>query len=95
MKRSTILLVAFGTLMLTASFDASACAVCFGRTDSRLAEGMNMGILALLAVIGSVLAGVVSFFVYVAKRSAANAAEDAFNEEGISDFSEDSPTDKD
>ena len=56
---------------------------------------MNMGILALLAVIGSVLAGIVSFFVYVAKRSAACAAEDAFNDEGSVDFTEDSPTDKD
>ena len=95
MKRSSLMLVVAGAVLVAGTFDSSACATCFGRTDSRLAEGMNMGILALLAVIGSVLAGVVSFFVYVAKRSAACAAEDAFNEEGPLDFTEDSPTDKD
>ncbi len=95
MKRSTLFFIAGAILLLAGTVDSSACAVCFGRTDSRLAEGMNMGILALLAVIGSVLAGVVSFFVYVAKRSAAHAAEDAFNDEGSVDFTEDSPTDKD
>jgi hypothetical protein len=95
MKRSSILLLSVGAFLLAASLDASACAVCFGKTDSRLAQGMNMGILVLLAVIGSVLAGVVSFFVYVAKRSAAHAAEDAFSDETPVDFSEDSPTDKD
>ena len=95
MKRATLLVLAVGILLLSATVDLSACAVCFGRTDSRLAEGMNMGILALLAVIGSVLAGVVSFFVYVAKRSAAHEAEDAFNDEGPLDFNEDSPTEKD
>jgi hypothetical protein len=35
-----------------------------------MAKGMNMGILSLLAVIGVVLGGVVSFFVYLGKRSA-------------------------
>lgn len=95
MKRSSLMLVVAGAVLVAGTFDSSACAICFGRTDSRLAEGMNMGILALLAVIGSVLAGIVSFFVYVAKRSAACAAEDAFNDEGPLDFTEDSPTDKD
>lgn len=95
MKRSSLMLVVAGAVLVAGTFDSSACATCFGRTDSRLAEGMNMGILALLAVIGSVLAGIVSFFVYVAKRSAACAAEDAFNDEGPLDFTEDSPTDKD
>ncbi len=95
MKRSSLMLVVAAAVLVAGTFDSSACATCFGRTDSRLAEGMNMGILALLAVIGSVLAGIVSFFVYVAKRSAACAAEDAFNDEGPLDFTEDSPTDKD
>ena len=95
MKRPTLVILAAVAFLVLGTIDSSACATCFGRTDSRLAEGMNMGILALLAVIGSVLAGIVSFFVYVAKRSAACAAEDAFNDEGPLDFTEDSPTDKD
>ena len=95
MKRPTLVILAAIAFLAVGTIDSTACATCFGRTDSRLAEGMNMGILALLAVIGSVLAGIVSFFVYVAKRSAACAAEDAFNDEGPLDFTEDSPTDKD
>jgi maltodextrin utilization protein YvdJ len=35
-----------------------------------MAKGMNLGILSLLAVIGVVLGGVASFFVYLGKRSA-------------------------
>lgn len=47
-----------------------ACAVCFGQTDSKLAVGMNMGIIVLLCVIGLVLAVFASFFVFLARRSA-------------------------
>jgi hypothetical protein len=48
-----------------------ACATCFGRSDSPLAEGMNMGILVLLGVILSVLAVFAAFFIFLARRSAA------------------------
>jgi hypothetical protein len=47
-----------------------ACAACFGKSDSNMAKGMNMGIFALLLVITSVLAGVASFFVYLGRREA-------------------------
>jgi len=46
----------------------SACATCFGASDSAMAQGMNMGILALLAVIGGVLGGVAAFFGFLALR---------------------------
>lgn len=46
-----------------------ACAACFGKSDSKLAEGMNWGIMALLVVVGFVLAGISAFFVYIAKRA--------------------------
>lgn len=49
---------------------ALACAACFGRSDSKMAEGMNMGIFSLLFVISTVLVGVAAFFVYLARRSA-------------------------
>ncbi len=53
-----------------------ACATCFGASDSPLAQGMNWGIATLLGVIGSVLAGVVAFFVHIGLRSAkVNAGE--------------------
>lgn len=48
---------------------AQACTVCFGKSDSDLAKGMNMGIFALLLVITSVLCGVAGFFVFLARRS--------------------------
>ena len=35
-----------------------ACAACFGKSDSKMAEGMNAGIFALLIVVVSVLVGV-------------------------------------
>jgi hypothetical protein len=47
-----------------------ACATCFGASDSPLAQGMNWGILVLLGFIGTVLTGVVAFFVHVGRNSA-------------------------
>ncbi len=47
-----------------------ACATCFGRSDSALAEGMNMGILFLLGVVGLVLGGIAGFMVFLARRAA-------------------------
>ena len=47
-----------------------ACSVCFGQSDSAMAQGMNMGIFTLLLVITSVLCGVAGFFVYLVRRGA-------------------------
>jgi len=48
----------------------SACAACFGKSDSKLALGMNMGIFSLLGVVVCVLGGIAAFFIHLAKRSA-------------------------
>ncbi len=48
-----------------------ACATCFGKSDSALASGMNWGIFTLLGVIGTVLATIAGFFVYIIRREAA------------------------
>ena len=61
-------------VLLLARSDLLACAVCYGQSDSPLAEGMNMGILFLLGVVALVLGGFVAFFIYLARRSAAVAA---------------------
>jgi hypothetical protein len=68
-------------LVLGTAPDALACATCFGKSDSAMAQGMNMGILTLLGVIGSVLASITGFFVYLSRRSAriANAAENKYS----------------
>jgi hypothetical protein len=46
------------------------CSVCYGEPDSGMAKGLVWGIAALLSVVVMVLAGVVTFFVHVGKRSA-------------------------
>ncbi len=56
--------------MLAAPQPLAACAVCYGKSDSDLARGMNWGILSLLAVVVFVLGGIASFFVYLARRAA-------------------------
>jgi maltodextrin utilization protein YvdJ len=48
---------------------ALACPVCFGQSDSPMAQGVNMGIFFLLGVVGCVLAAFAVFFVYLARRS--------------------------
>ncbi|MBL9171275.1 MAG: hypothetical protein JNN07_26315 [Verrucomicrobiales bacterium] len=50
--------------------EAMACATCFGQTDSPLGRGLNWGIFALLVVVTSVLGGICSFFVFIARRTA-------------------------
>jgi cell division protein FtsW (lipid II flippase) len=48
---------------------AQACAVCFGKSDSALAKGMNWGIFTLLFFIIGTLAVLSGFFVFLAVRS--------------------------
>jgi hypothetical protein len=55
---------------------ALACAACFGQSDSPLAQGMNMGIFALLGVVGVVLSAVAGFFIFLARKSARTQAHD-------------------
>jgi len=57
------------TLMLTVPRIALACPVCFGQSDSPMAQGVNMGIFVLLGVVGCVLAAFAAFMVYLARRS--------------------------
>ena len=56
---------------------ARACAACYGQSDSPLAQGFNWGILSLLAVVVCVLGGIAGFFVFLARRAAAQAAAKA------------------
>lgn len=68
-RKSAALLVILG-----APHVGFACATCYGASDSPLAQGMNWGIVTLLGVVGAVLFGVASFFVYIGRKSAALAA---------------------
>jgi uncharacterized BrkB/YihY/UPF0761 family membrane protein len=69
-----VLLAALVMSLVLAPGTAGACAACFGRSDSSLAKGMNMGILSLLAVVVVIWAGFASFFIYLARRSAATGS---------------------
>lgn len=66
--RTTVLKLGPLLILLLSQAPLAACTACFGQTDSRMAQGMNMGIFVLLAVITTVLAGVASFFVYLGRR---------------------------
>jgi hypothetical protein len=57
------------TMLLEQTPLASACATCFGASDSDLARGMNVGILVLLGVILTVLAAIGVFFAMLARRA--------------------------
>jgi heme/copper-type cytochrome/quinol oxidase subunit 2 len=50
-----------------------ACATCFGKSDSPMAQGMNWGIFTLLGVIITVLATIAGFFIYLIRRESAPA----------------------
>jgi hypothetical protein len=63
-------------VLLAIARPALACPVCFGQTDSPLANAMNLGILAMLGVVAAVLAGFASFIVYLNRRAAHVAAQE-------------------
>lgn len=73
MKLMKLLFVLAAAASLPAH-SALACAACYGQSDSPLAAGMNWGIFSLMAVIGCVLGGIATFFIFLAKKAAAAAA---------------------
>lgn len=46
-----------------------ACPVCFGEENSSMTEGIRVAILTLMGVTGTVFAGIVTFALYMRKRS--------------------------
>lgn len=73
MKRGALSCLLSGTAVLGVLAwpqTAAACAACFGKSNDAMAQGMNMGIFALLFVISSVLIGVASFAIFLARRAA-------------------------
>ena len=61
--------LAAGVALLLADA-ASACSVCFGDPNSSMSQGARAGVLVLLGVIVSVLAGLFSLIVFWARRAA-------------------------
>jgi hypothetical protein len=62
-------------VLLAIARPALACPVCFGQSDSPLANAMNIGILVMLGVIVAVLAGFASFIVHLNRRARLVAQE--------------------
>jgi len=62
-------LLAVSMVFLGMCVRGSACAACFGRSDSPLAQGMNWGIITLLVFVLGLWAAFGSFFVFIARRS--------------------------
>ncbi|MGH7992165.1 MAG: hypothetical protein ACREDQ_01500 [Limisphaerales bacterium] len=63
----TLLIAATGLAALAPS-PLLACAACYGRSDSALAEGMNWGIFTLMGVILTVLTCILVFFVHIVRK---------------------------
>lgn len=59
----------FTALMVAAPRLALACPVCFGESDSPMAAATNAGIWLMLGVVGVMLTGFASFFVYLIRRA--------------------------
>lgn len=70
LNRATFLPASMIAVLLGMTQSVHACATCFGKSDSKLAEGMNWGIFTLLLVVIGVLGGISAFFIYIARRSA-------------------------
>ena len=72
-----IIFVAAAAIAAFAPSPLLACAACYGKSDSPLAQGMNWGIFTLMGVIGTVLVSIAAFFVFIIRREAALAAKAA------------------
>jgi hypothetical protein len=73
MKRIAALVLTVAAVTLASPSGAYACAACFGQSDSLQAKSVNAGIFSLMAVVGVVLAGAASFFVFLSRRAASAA----------------------
>jgi len=69
MKRLWIRLIGCFIAAAVASPSALACASCFGKSDSSMAQGMNAGIFVLLAFVLLFWIAFGSFFVFIVRRA--------------------------
>lgn len=66
-----------GALLALLPQAGQACAVCFGATDSPLGKGLHWGVFALLVVVVFVLSAFAAFAVYLVRRAALVARDEA------------------
>ncbi len=63
------LLKTLATALVCVPASVSACAICYGEPDSPIARGLSWAIIALGAIVLTVLSGVVAFFVHVGNHA--------------------------
>ncbi len=64
-------ILSFGTALFVFLLPqvSKACSVCFGvPSEQSIAQGLDLAIVMLIGVTGTVLGGVVSFFIYMSRR---------------------------
>lgn len=57
--------------------NGEACAVCFGATDSPLGKGLHWGVFVLLLIVTLVLSAFAAFAIYLVRRGAMVARDEA------------------
>lgn len=69
MKKISRLAFVFASIFCLIPGIASACSVCFGApADHPMTESLNLAIIALIGVTGTVLGGISTFFIFLARR---------------------------
>ena len=69
MKKYSALAFVFITIFCLIPETVSACSVCFGAPpDHPMTESLNLAIIALIGVTGTVLGGISTFFIFLARR---------------------------
>jgi hypothetical protein len=72
-RKFSKMIFAASVFTLLAPSPLFACAACYGRSDSPLANGMNWGIFTLLGVVVSVLSCFGGFLIFIVRRQNAYA----------------------
>jgi hypothetical protein len=62
-----------------------ACAACYGRSDSPLANAMNWGIFTLMGVVVTVLVSIGGFFIFLIRRETAQVRMAEAAEQNLSE----------
>ena len=69
MKKISRLVFVFASIFCLIPGIVSACSVCFGAPpDHPMTESLNLAIIALIGVTGTVLGGISTFFIFLARR---------------------------
>jgi hypothetical protein len=67
--RRMLVAIIVAAMTLAVPGAALACPVCFGNSDAPMAIATNTGIIFMLGIVGAVLCGFASFFIYLMRRA--------------------------